>query len=37
VKYSELARDQEVAVGNCFLETSGLISTTFCILVNVLA
>lgn len=37
VKYSTLARDQEIAIGNCFLEISDLISTTLCILVNVLA
>lgn len=37
VKYSVLVRDQEIAIGNCFLEISNLISTTFHILVNALA
>lgn len=37
IKYSLLARDQEIAIWNCFLKISDLISATFTILVNVLA
>lgn len=37
VKYAVLARDQEIAIGNCFLDTRDLISTIFHILVYLLA